>query len=88
VRPPGGIPEGQRIFELVNSKFKALDDLVYVLKKRILSLETNEELADAVKQFGMWVSCWRTTKGCAQRTRNSGRASSVFLRIHCCVGGS
>ena len=51
-RPPGGIPEGQRIFELVNSKFKALDDLVYVLKKRILSLETNEELADAVKQFG------------------------------------
>ena len=52
VRPPGGIPEGQRIFELVNSKFKALDDLVYVLKKRILSLETNEELADAVKQFG------------------------------------
>lgn len=52
VRPPGGIPEGQRIFELVNSKFRALDDLVYVLKKRILSLETNEELADAVKQFG------------------------------------
>ncbi len=52
MRPPGGIPEGQRIFELVNSKFKALDDLVYVLKKRILSLETNEELADAVKQFG------------------------------------
>jgi regulator of replication initiation timing len=52
VRPPGGIPEGQRIFELVNGKFKALDDLVYVLKKRILSLETNEELADAVKQFG------------------------------------
>jgi regulator of replication initiation timing len=51
-RPPGGIPEGQRIFELVNSKFRALDDLVYVLKKRILSLETNEELADAVKQFG------------------------------------
>ncbi len=52
MRPPGGIPEGQRIFELVNSKFRALDDLVYVLKKRILSLETNEELADAVKQFG------------------------------------
>ena len=52
MRPPGGIPEGQRIFELVNGKFKALDDLVYVLKKRILSLETNEELADAVKQFG------------------------------------
>ena len=51
-RPPGGIPEGQRIFELVNSKFRALDDLVYVLKKRILSLETNEELADAVKHFG------------------------------------
>ena len=59
--------EGMYLLKLINSKFKALERLVFVLKKKVLMFESNEDLCASLDKCDPQST--RTSKTSTQRTK-------------------